>query len=678
VGAVNDKCILWSWISQSNPDDVVNFINGTVGNKRVTDIKISAVNKTSIDEFYIFFQEDSSLPKQEGWSWKPATDPQDISNFLNGEGGYTKPVSDARICGFSKDSSNQFYIFYRYSNETTPIRWNWKIAADHADAMDFLNGDSGVRSHIREIVSIKKQDRINYHIFYKLMSHRRPQKTWSDVSVQNPDEVLTFLNRQGNYPSPVKDAKVITSYMDGTTMKFIVFTPPGFLIITRPLFVNSLSDYIQWKYEMGFDVYLITAEWIDYNIGPFVGNVDIRMKIRNCIFTYWYKDKGLKFALLIGDSDDFTFDMSVAPPPAPSLSKPWNLPSGCYQSTTPYYYAYTSLYWSDMNLNTEYTKTSDIILKGNFRVAVGIIPVQTTEDLENVLYKTMNAPCTMQATFVYSCDMYAGKIHSPILSELQALAAPAGITISSLVFGFVPSSEVYAALFEREGMILESGHGNISSFRIGSIDIVKADAQRFMNINPLFITSSCGVFLYNVGECIDEAFLKTMKGPAVVITGAPWGDNKPPNKALSVQEEGFWKDLFAGKSIGTAFYGNRNGTHFNPDYLFGDPSLVIFDKSEPVIISKSMIIDTVWATLAIVVGALLITPRGVFCIKCGVPFEVPGYIGDPAVTVLGLGLIVFGIYGFMTRVQEPARVVMHRLISKIREPARTVMQDQHR
>ena len=47
----------------------------------------------------------------------------------------------------------------------------------------------------------------------------------------------------------------------------------------------------------------------------------------------------------------------------------------------------------------------------------------------------------------------------------------------------------------------------------------------------------------------------------------------------------------------------------------------------------------------ILIGALLITPGGVFCIKCG-PSN-PGYIGDPFVNILGIVAIAFGVIGLV-------------------------------
>lgn len=62
---------------------------------------------------------------------------------------------------------------------------------------------------------------------------------------------------------------------------------------------------------------------------------------------------------------------------------------------------------------------------------------------------------------------------------------------------------------------------------------------------------------------------------------------------------------------------------------------------------KRGIIYLTWAW-EILIGVLLITPGGVFCIACGVAVENPGYIGRPATMVLGVVAIVLGVYGIAT------------------------------
>lgn len=54
-----------------------------------------------------------------------------------------------------------------------------------------------------------------------------------------------------------------------------------------------------------------------------------------------------------------------------------------------------------------------------------------------------------------------------------------------------------------------------------------------------------------------------------------------------------------------------------------------------------------WAWI-IVVGGLMITPKGVVCIACGQTITEPGYIGDTARMILAIGAIVLGLVGIVT------------------------------
>jgi predicted phage tail protein len=49
----------------------------------------------------------------------------------------------------------------------------------------------------------------------------------------------------------------------------------------------------------------------------------------------------------------------------------------------------------------------------------------------------------------------------------------------------------------------------------------------------------------------------------------------------------------------------------------------------------------------IIVGGLLITPGGIFCIVCGATIDASGYIGKPAVFVIGIVSIIIGIIGLV-------------------------------
>lgn len=56
----------------------------------------------------------------------------------------------------------------------------------------------------------------------------------------------------------------------------------------------------------------------------------------------------------------------------------------------------------------------------------------------------------------------------------------------------------------------------------------------------------------------------------------------------------------------------------------------------------------VWVWL-IIVGGLLITPGGIFCITCGATINASGFIGKPAIFVIGIVSIAMGIIGIVVK-----------------------------
>lgn len=358
----------------------------------------------------------------------------------------------------------------------------------------------------------------------------------------------------------------------------------GFLIVTREMFVDSLDEFVQWKTSRGFEVHVVTAEWIQDN----VAGDDLRLKIRNCIRDYYYS-QDVKFAMLVGDSVDVLAEFNETQP-APVLSEDWNLPAGYYWWDSLGGAQYTTLFYSDLLDKVNYTET-EYYYTGDFGVYVGVVPVRTTGELRTVLAKTMLVPYYTypNITYVNSEDLY----NTVVQDKFDYVETLAGSNVSTdfSVYGTNSSSEeIGEKLFERKGTLFAHGHGTYGSwFTIGGTVITNGNASDFQFINPLFMVSSCLSYLYHLDisaifgspylECIDEAFLKAQKGPGVVITGEPWGD-KPSGVLFSDQELGFWQDLLGGKTVGEAFVGHCGRAWQNPIFLFGDPSLVVIGEPE--------------------------------------------------------------------------------------------------
>jgi hypothetical protein len=579
----------WQWQSVAKPDDLLELLTPRLGTplavKDFKDFKVSVVDHGGVPEFHVFYQTGKPAQVSGKWAYRQAFDPIAVRDLLNSQGPNAGPVADARICGCWTGHQLEFHVFFlKNSAGLSAAPWNWQKAATPDGVVTFLNGAAPNALPVKnaQVVVVPLPHKTEFYIFYQNSVAEQPRDNWSWESFNDPYEVLGLLNITGPYPAPNRDLKIVTGSRQGSNLKFYAFKPQGFLIITRPMFVNSLTEYIRFKESLAFEVYVVTGEWIQ----DYVAGSDVRLQIRNCLRNYYYL-AGVKYALLIGDSVDIQEPYNPttyqAPPP-PTLSEAWNLPAGYYHWTLENFPTYSTLFYADLSNKLIYSENDFVpgypgyyAFLGDYKIYVGVIPARSTGDLECVLDKTINCKAANLLTFVYSFDCYSQFNYQEFL-EIKSLAG-AGVSMDLFVFQDAQDTtgkmDIYSALFEREGIIMEYGHGNLNQFVIGTTWITNADAARFKFITPLFGESSCYVQAYQSGDCLDEAFLRTPKGPAVMMSGTPTGGPPAPPGKLSLLTQGFWKDLLEGKTIGQAFYDHCFEAGTNPLHLFGDPSLVV-------------------------------------------------------------------------------------------------------
>ena len=579
----------WQWQKVAKPEDLLELLTPRWGTplaiKDLKDFKVSVIDQRGGPEFHVFYQTGKPVLVSGKWAYQIAADPYEVRDLLNSQGADAGPVADARICGRWNGHQLEFHVFFSMTSAGLPAAsWNWQKVKTADEVVGLLNGAAPNALPVKnaEIVLIPIQHKVEFYIFYQSGAAAQPRDNWTWEGFPSPLKVLDLLNITGPYPAPNRDLKIVTGARQGSNLKFYAFKPQGVLIVTRPMFVDSLTEYIRFKESLAFEVYVVTAEWIqDHVLGS-----DVRFQIRNCLRIYHYFF-GVKYALLIGDSVDiempYDFPTFWEPPP-PTLSEAWNLPVGYYHWEDCNWPVFSTLFYADLSNELIY-KASYILADGtyfdhpfygDYKIYAGVIPVRTIGDLECVLNKTINAEPTSLMTVV--CDYGSNPIYETII--FQEIKSLAGAKLSMDLFFFQDALDItgkidaYTALFEREGIISETGHGLLNLFIIGTTTIIKEDPARFKFINPLFIASSCYVSGYHLGDCLDEAFLRTAKGPAVILLNQPEGGGSSPNK-LSPLAQGFWMDLLGGKTIGQAFYDHCHGAGANPHILLGDPSLIV-------------------------------------------------------------------------------------------------------
>ncbi|MFA4891223.1 MAG: C25 family cysteine peptidase [Candidatus Gracilibacteria bacterium] len=104
---------------------------------------------------------------------------------------------------------------------------------------------------------------------------------------------------------------------------------PTFVIITRPLFIDAIQDFVEWKITNGFTVGVLTLEYINqiYSEGNPAKNM--KEEIKN-----FANNHSTKYFLLIGDTissnseDGYDQDVDLMY----NMANDWNVPSGYFCS----------------------------------------------------------------------------------------------------------------------------------------------------------------------------------------------------------------------------------------------------------------------------------------------------------------------------------------------------------
>lgn len=161
----------------------------------------------------------------------------------------------------------------------------------------------------------------------------------------------------------------------------------SYLIITRPMFVDGLSEFVQTKTTQGEKVEVMTVEQI---MAAYEGR-DVPEQIRNYLIDAKIASPGLPYLLIVGSPRDSAFGTQAVT----ELLEPWEVPIryidyvGEYEGPkllipTDQYYASLTNQW-DIN-------GSDWILNFDFRadLYVGRVPVKSNEALHSWVNKTLN------------------------------------------------------------------------------------------------------------------------------------------------------------------------------------------------------------------------------------------------------------------------------------------------
>ena len=377
----------------------------------------------------------------------------------------------------------------------------------------------------------------------------------------------------------------------------------SFLIITRPLFVSNLSEFIKWKKETGFKVGILTVEWINEN---FAGE-NLGIKVRNALHSM-KRTNGVKFVLLIGDTqvegsgDEEDY---ISPFTQESilnsyiLERPWNVPAMYYARLGSGTYATDTddVMPSDLPYTTNYSwleppianpRTSEINFVAD--IYVGRWPVRTTDELNNIVQKTINMHPIKKVVIIMDQSLYNPRreaclawppdstqevfCYLEMQNEIRARVLNGKIPYELILVNISNQTDAFNARdrilsIPNDTLLFESFHGSSTGIGIGESSIHNEDFEDFRYIFPLFHAISCNIGAYYLygRDMFSEALIKSVRGPAIYA--------EIPNPYF------FYLNLLAGKTVGESYY---SGTNFyvycaNTHNLMGDPSLILYEPT---------------------------------------------------------------------------------------------------
>ncbi|MFN2232442.1 MAG: C25 family cysteine peptidase [Anaerolineae bacterium] len=373
-----------------------------------------------------------------------------------------------------------------------------------------------------------------------------------------------------------------------------------YLVVTRPLFVEALTPFINWKSDQGYRVGVVTVDWL---AGTYSGrHLAEQMKVGMHDLRQKAAGGGTLYVLLVGDTqvayDDFSIHAMMA---SYDLSIDWNVPTGFYRriyNDPPDTILPSDAYYvEDRDWdpgNTGLNPVPDQSLgQGRFDATLylGRWSVRDPSEIAPIFAKTRDASPADRILFATDEEFTGGSsctswpptgytgpnnyascyVNTEIAqSRLFGSNAPWLVTDSLVVDLTDPSQteHLIETFLSYPGAVHGSFHGfyyGISLSNVGDGCCGSADLQ-FRTRFPLLTLSSCSVAAFYTGsqDTIIETVLKYPEGPAVVAQ--PGHD-----------EYHYYEYLLQGYPVGQAFW--RAGSHYafwmNPIVLFGDPSLTV-------------------------------------------------------------------------------------------------------
>lgn len=360
----------------------------------------------------------------------------------------------------------------------------------------------------------------------------------------------------------------------------------SYLIVTRPIFLEALIPFVNWKSGVGYRVGVVTVEWLAQRFPA----RHLAESMKTGMHTLRLRT-GVQYVLLVGDTEieSGNFDISAVQA-SYSLTSPWNVPTGFnrYKNDPPGEVLPGDAYfvedrdWDPDNTGLNVVPGQDENGLGylDATLYLGRWSVRTPEEIGPIFAKTQRFSPTNKIFFTRMDEGYIFPLEEVLRScpelpfpewycyeyeyarqRLYEQNAPWLVTESLVVD--VNDAQQGSHLKERlsgfDGVILESYHGSYTFIEMPNSEVLASHDYRML------VTISCYVAAFYSGstDTFAESILKGSSGPAIVA--------QPLNDYL------FLKNLRDGQSVGQAFWRSENllYTIGGVALLLGDPSLQV-------------------------------------------------------------------------------------------------------
>ncbi len=379
----------------------------------------------------------------------------------------------------------------------------------------------------------------------------------------------------------------------------------SYLIVTRPLFIEALTPFVNWKTTQGYRVGVVTVDWLNTR---FAGR-HLAERMKTGMHTL-RRATGLRYVLLVGDTEVRIGDFSVRNVlQSYDLPAPWNVPTGFYtrkdssrdEATVTDTYFVEDRDWDPQNTgrNPLPLQETNVLGEGRFEAAffLGRWTVRRPAEIAPIMAKTQAVAPVSQILFTSDRTLSNGAplgdwcLREPPPSASNPRAPCYGdamgtvrlrlfeshapwLRTESLFVDMNDPSQV-DQLFNRfatfDGVIVGLYHGAYNCWVSGRLcpmmqtndRTIRTFSNFHLSNSPLLVADGCYIAAFYAGaeDTVFESLLKAASGPATIA--------QAPNNYM------FLSALRDGAPVGDAFW-QSGACYFiwgNPIHLLGDPSV---------------------------------------------------------------------------------------------------------